>query len=128
MNPPDDLSAPPAVLFSLSAKVTHDRIHNALGMRAAVWEVTSTDCHNDCLRSEAQLAEFRQKVRKLFVELREAHPAAKQIHVFPVMPVACAIELGRVRMPKADLPWVVYDHHNKQDAFVKRLTIGVFDE
>lgn len=128
VNQPRDVSGPPAVLFSLSDKVNHDRVHQAVGTEAAVWEVTSTDCHNDCLRSEAQLAEFRTKVRKLFVSMREAHPAAREIPIFPVMPVACAVELGRLRMPKADLPWVVYDHHNKQNAFVKRLTIGVFDE
>jgi hypothetical protein len=62
------------------------------------------------------------------VAIREAHPQATQIHIFPAMPVACAIELGRVRMAKADLLWEVYDHHNKLNAFVKRLTIGAFDE
>jgi hypothetical protein len=64
----------------------------------------------------------------MFVALRAAHPTAAAIGIFPVMPVACAIELGRVRMPKADLPWIVYDHHNKQNAFSKRLVIGEFNE
>ncbi len=128
LNKPEDVSGPPAVLFSLSAKIDHGRIHNALGKKASIWEVTSSDCHNDCLRSEKQLSEFRTIVRKLMVMIREAHPEATHICIFPVMPVACAIELGRVRMPKADLIWDVYDHHNKLNAFVKRLTIGVFDE
>lgn len=128
VNEPDEKSGPPVVLFSLSDKVNHERVHTALGTKASIWEVTSSDCHNDCLRSEAQLSEFRVKVRRLFVKLRESHPAAKEILIFPVMPVACAIELGRVRMPKADLLWVIYDHHNRLNAFIKRLTIGVFDE
>jgi hypothetical protein len=124
VNIPDDVSGPPAVLFSLSDRVNPDRVHDALGMKASIWELTSNDCHNDCLRSEAQLSEFRKKVRKLFVSLRESHPTATEISIFPVMPVAFAIELGRVRMPKADFTWSVYDHHNKQNAFVKRVTIG----
>lgn len=128
VNRPADLSGPPVVLFSLSAKVGHDRVQTAIGGGASVWEVTLNDCHNDFLRSEAQLSEFRTIVRKLMVAIREAHPRATSVHIFPVMPVACAIELGRARMPKADFPWEVYDHHNKHKAFVKRLTIGAFDE
>lgn len=124
VNPPTDTSGPPAVLFSISDKVNHDRVHNAVGTHASIWEVTATDCNNDCLRSEVQLSEFRQKVRKLFVDLRNAHPDAKEILIFPVMPVACAIELGRLRMPKADLPWVVYDEDRKQKVFVSRLRVG----
>jgi len=111
-------------LFSLSDKVNHDRVQNAVGSKASIWEMTCTDCHNDCLRSDAQLAEFRRKARKLFVDLRAAHPAAKEILIFPAMPAACAIELGRVRMPKADFPWVVYDYNNKLNGFTKRLTMG----
>jgi hypothetical protein len=38
--------------------------------------------------------------------------------------VACAIELGRVRMPKADSDWIVYDQNNKKGAFVYALTLG----
>ncbi|HYE19728.1 MAG TPA: SAVED domain-containing protein [Tepidisphaeraceae bacterium] len=128
VNRPADVTGPPAVLFALSDKVHHDRVCAAAGADASIWEVTSNDCHNDCLRSEAQLSEFRRAVRKLFVDLRAAHPAATAIRIFPVMPAACAVELGRVRMPKADLPWIVYDHHNKQSAFTERLTIGASDE
>lgn len=121
---PEETSGPPAVLFSLSGKVDHRRVHEAIGTRAVVWEVTSTDCHNDCLRSEAQLSEFRAMVRKMFVDLQEAHPAAREVLIFPAMPVACAVELGRLRMPKADLPWRVFDQDRRQNAFVDRLTVG----
>jgi hypothetical protein len=40
------------------------------------------------------------------------------------MPVSAAIDLGRVRMPKAEMPWCIYDHNNKSGAFVKALSIG----
>lgn len=124
VKPPSDTNGPPALLFSISDKVNHDRVHKAIGTKASIWEVTSNDCHNDCIRSEAQLSEFRQKVRKLFVDLRQAHPNANEILIFPAMPVSCAIELGRIRMPKADLPWVVFDQDKRQSVFVSRLTIG----
>lgn len=124
VTPPADTSAPPAVLFSLSDRIDKDRILRAVGTAVSIWEVTGTDCHNDFLRSEAQLVEFRQVIRKMFVDLRSAHPSATEILIFPVMPAACAVELGRVRMPKADLPWVIFDQNNKRDGFVRWLTIG----
>ena len=40
------------------------------------------------------------------------------------MPVACAVELGRVRMPKADMPWIVFDQNNKMGRFIKALKVG----
>ena len=39
------------------------------------------------------------------------------------MPVSCAIELGRIRMPKADMPWVIYDHDVSSEEFVKSIEI-----
>lgn len=40
------------------------------------------------------------------------------------MPVATAIELGRVRMPKADMPWRIYDQVNDSGGFIPALEIG----
>jgi len=48
---------------------------------------------------------------------------AAMLHVFPAMPVSLAVELGRVRMPKADMPWLVYDQVNARGGFVRALTI-----
>ena len=42
----------------------------------------------------------------------------RQSFFFPVMPVSCAVELGRARMPKADMPWLIYDHDIKTQQFV----------
>ena len=45
------------------------------------------------------------------------------IHVFPAVPVSVAIEIGRARLPKVDLPMVIYDYNKKRDGFVKALDI-----
>jgi allophanate hydrolase subunit 2 len=39
------------------------------------------------------------------------------------MPVSAAVELGRVWMPKADLPLVIYDQNTSLGGFVKALEI-----
>ena len=58
------------------------------------------------------------------MEIAHGHGQRTSLNIFPAMPVACAVELGRVRMPKADMPWVVFDQNNKRGRFIKALEIG----
>lgn len=124
INEPADKSGIPVLVFSLSARIASERVESALGSQASIWEVTIDQPHNDFLWSEAQLSMFREAARKLMVAIRSAHPTASDLKVFPAMPVSCAVELGRVRMPKADLPWVIYDQNHKHHKFIEALTIG----
>ncbi len=114
----------PALAFSLSGKITHDRITKAIGADHAIWEITVDQCHNGVICSEAQLSMFRDQVRKVITEINAAHPAAPHIAIFPAMPVSCAVELGRVRMPRADIPWMIYDQNHKLGGFVQAIKIG----
>lgn len=125
---PADKSGTPVLVFSLSAKIGPEHIESVLGSKLSIWEVTIDQPHNDFLRSEAQLSMFREAMRKLMVAIKSAHPNASNLKVFPAMPVSCAVELGRVRMPKADLPWVIYDQNHKHQKFIETITIGVGNE
>jgi hypothetical protein len=40
------------------------------------------------------------------------------------MPAALAVEFGRIRMPKADLPLLIYDENRETGGFKPALTIG----
>jgi len=116
------------LILSLSAKVASARVESVLGGKVAIWEMTMDECHNDFLRSEVQLSIFCETVRKLMVRIKAEHPNAAGLKLFPAMPVACAVELGRARMPKAELPWVIYDQNNKHQKFIEALTIGANHE
>lgn len=124
INEPEDKSGIPALVISLSAKIGLERIESVLGEKVSLWEVTIEQPHNDFLRSEAQLSMFRESMRKLMVTIKMAHPKAANLKVFSAMPVSCAVEFGRVRMPKADLPWVIYDQNHKHQKFIETITIG----
>lgn len=95
-----------------------------LGADVSIWELTISDPHNDFLKTSDQLSEFRKAVRKLMVQISEKHGNKTPLSIFPAMPVATAIELGRVRMPKAEMPWIIFDQNNHAGAFVKALRIG----
>ncbi len=41
VKPPEDASGVPAIVFSLSATITRDRIERVLGEAVSIWEITS---------------------------------------------------------------------------------------
>lgn len=125
---PDTFDGQPVLVFSLSAKIHPERIHSVLPGNLSIWEVTLNQCHNDFLRSRPQLLAFNDIVRKLMVEISHRHGQKTPLNIFPAMPVACAVELGRLRMPKADMPWILFDQNNKLGGFVKTIEIGVSHE
>lgn len=114
----------PALVISLSDSIAPERIATILGMEVSIWELTVEQPHNDFLKSRDQLSKYRETVRRLMVEIGKSHGKSAPLAIFPAMPVACAIELGRVRMPKADSPWTIYDYNNRHDRFLKAITIG----
>jgi hypothetical protein len=85
--------------------------------------VTITNPHNDFLKSREQLAALRILLRPLLDKIKARHGQNTVLHIFPAMPVSTAVELGRIRMPKADMPWTVYDQINDRGGFVAALNI-----
>lgn len=111
---PQDTSKTPVLVFSLSAKAISNRVRNRFGDDASIWEMTAEDPNNDMLRSADQLSEFRQLTRKVLDDIN-ATSAFDSVKVFMAMPAACAVELGRVWMPKADKTLVLFDKNNAVD-------------
>ncbi len=102
----------PALLIDISGRVTEDRIYQVLGEGASIWQLTVEDPHNDIIKSREHLSAFRSAARQLVSTIKEKHGQNTPLHVFLAAPVSVCIELGRIRMPKADMPWLLYDHHN----------------
>ncbi|MBL1146540.1 MAG: SAVED domain-containing protein [Pseudomonadota bacterium] len=112
-----------ALIVSLSDNVPKDRITRVIGDDVSIWEITVENPHNDLIKAKQQVSMFRQRMRSLIVEIKKQHGAKTPLHIFPVMPVSCSIELGRIRMPKVDMPWLIYDHDVVTQEFVKALEI-----
>lgn len=120
---PEDKSKKPVLVFAISASAISERVKVRYGESASIWIVTAENPHNDMLRSEDQLQEFRRTTRAVLDRINTAS-SADSIDVFMAMPVACAVELGRVWMPKADKSLVLYDKNNAVgDNDVKTITI-----
>jgi hypothetical protein len=120
---PKAKSGPPALVLSMSASISEDRITKVLGGKASIWTVTIPKPNNDFTKSRRQLSEFRSLMRPLLDKIKAVHGQTTTLNIFPATSVSTAVELGRVRMPKADMPWQVYDQVNKLGGFIPAIKI-----
>jgi len=123
---PEKIDGAPVLVISLSDIINHDRIRAVMGEQVSVWELTVPEeqIGNDNVRNSAQLSMMRSTIRKLMVLIKDVHGSTTPLSVFPAMAVSCSIEMGRARMPKADMPWIIFDQNNKEKKFIKAITIG----
>jgi len=121
---PHTVTGPPVLVLALSATVTDDRIVRALGRAPSIWALEAEHANNDILKRPSDLAAFRRLLRSTFNSIKSVHGEGALLHVFPAMPVSAAVETGRVWMPKADLPLLVYDQNRKLGGFAKAFEIG----
>lgn len=120
---PNRINGSIALKLGLSATINDDRITSVLGEDVAIWSVIANPPSNDLMRHPADLSEFRRLMRRVYNEIKAAHGEGSPIHIFPAVPVSAAVEIGRVWMPKADLPLIIYDQ-NRNMGFVPRLNVG----
>lgn len=113
-----------ALNISLSATINNDRIASVLGNEVSIYTLTIPTPFNDFLKSKKYLQDFSVEVRKLFNSIKSKYNAETPLHIFPAMPIASAIELGRVWMPKADMPLRIYDENTINSGFLKAIEIS----
>jgi hypothetical protein len=113
-----------ALKLGISATITDERITAVLGQDACIWELSAENPHNDIMRRPEDLAEFKRQARRLLDRIKAAHGEDVVVNVFPALPASCAVELGRIRMPKADLPFRIYDQNAHAGGFVETLTVA----
>jgi hypothetical protein len=118
------IRGPPALLLGTTDRIADERVTNVVP-HASIWRITIDQPHNDFLRSARQLQMFRQVVRPLLDEIKNAHGMDEVIHVFPATAVAIAVELGRCVQPKVIPQMRVYDSSAQRGGFKPALEIGL---
>lgn len=112
-----------AINISLSATINNDRITSILSNECSIYTLKISDPFNDFLKSKIHLETFSISIRKLLNLIKSRYNSQTPLHIFPAMPIATAIELGRVWMPKADMPLVIYDENTANGGFLKAFEI-----
>ena len=110
---PTDSTKQPVIAFSVSADIS-ERIINLYSNSASIWHVKVDNPNMDIMRTLKQQDQFRELVRNLLSEISGITSFAG-INIHMAMPVSCAIELGRVWMPKAHKSLVLYDYSNNTE-------------
>lgn len=123
LNCPTENKANIALNISLSATITNDRIEAVLGNDCSIYTLTIPSPFNDYLKCKSDLAGFSEAIRKALNQIKSTHGETTPLHIFPAMPIATAIELGRVWMPKADMPLFIYDQNTATGGFKKAIEI-----
>jgi hypothetical protein len=113
----------PALVLALSSPVTDDRITNVIGTDCSIWKVTVPRPNMELIKCRTQLSAFRSFIRPVLDRIKSVHGETTPLSVFPVAGVSVAVELGRIRMPKASMPWEIYDQVNARGGFVPAITI-----
>lgn len=112
-----------ALNISLSGTINNDRITSVLGNDCSIYTIMINEPFNDFLKAKKQLQDFSMEIRKLFNHIKSKYNAQTPLHVFPAMPIASAIEFGRIWMPKADMPLFIYDENTVNSGFFKAIEI-----
>ena len=110
-----------ALVLGISATIVDERVRNVLGPDASIWAIEAEAPDNDVLKRSADLAQFRRQLGTMLDQIKAAHGDDIPLHVFPALPMSAAIEVGRVAMPKADMPMIVYDQNRRLGGFVRAL-------
>ena len=97
-------------MLAFSATVTADRITSVLGPDAAIWTRDgAVSAQGDREVAGAAYPRCAGSSAVCLTRSRLCDGQDTLLHVFPVMPVSLAVELGRARSPKAEMPWRIYD-------------------
>jgi hypothetical protein len=123
INRPKSINNTVALNLSLSATINNERINSILGDDCSIYTLTIDKPFNDFLQSKTQLQDFSIAIRQLFDEIKSNYSTQTELHIFPAMPIATAIEFGRIWMPKADMPLIIYDENKTFDGFNKTIEI-----
>lgn len=111
-----------ALNLSLSGTITDDRIYKTLGKNTSVWTITHKCPINTYMKSKEILNDFKNMLRRTIDQIKRTHGESGVIILFPAVPVSAAVSIGLTRMPKADLPLVIYEQL-QSSVFLKTYTI-----
>jgi len=110
--------------ISLSGKIQPVDVNKKFDCGDDYWELTIPEPNNDCIKSRRQLSEFRQIFRRALDKIKSNHGPDAIIQILPAIPASTSIEIGRVWMPKADLPMKIWDRNREDLSFNEAIQIG----
>ncbi len=97
-----------------------------LGDDVAIWELTVSEeyAHTDNIAHPCQLDMLRNEFRRTLGMIGKYYANRESLHIFPAVSNASAVEIGRARLSKADMPWIIYEQSKLESRFIDALRIN----
>jgi 5-methylcytosine-specific restriction endonuclease McrA len=109
--------------LALSDNIEKDKFENLLVENPCVYEITIPAPSPHWLKNKKQLENFSYEYRKLLNLIQKRHGRNCKISVLPAVPIAVAIECGRVIIPTKDPEIVVCEYYADKGGFEEVLRI-----
>lgn len=112
-----------AIVLALSDTIEKDEYANFVDDTFSIYEITIENPSPHFLRNLKQLEHFSYEYRKLLNQVQATHGHRCKVFILPAVPVAIAVECGRVLLPTKD-PEIFACEYYSQDGFRKILKIN----
>lgn len=120
LNREGDKEKQSVVIFALSGYDIIDRTKRFYGEEADYWIVTTDNPNLNLIKTESQLGAFQTFTRRLYEDITNS-TKYELVHIHMAMSNSCAIELGRVWMPKVHKNLLLFE--NNKDVIEEAITI-----
>ena len=113
-----------ALVIDLSAEIVDQRITRVLGEDCSIYHITIEEPNRYFVTSKEIQDDYIQAMRAILEQIKNEHQNIQCIHTFPAMPNSLAVRMGMDYMPKADIPWKIYEQASPEQGFIETITIG----
>lgn len=101
-----------ALNLSITANISDDRIKETLGEDVDIWKIESNIHGNDIIKNKSDIDAYRKVIFTVYEDIKDKYGRNCEINIFPAMPIAIAVETGRVWMKKSHPKLIIYDEKN----------------
>ena len=120
---PENIKGKAVFIMAVSANAIIEKVKEQLtGEVCDYWVLAADEPSYNWLTSPSQLVVFRSMIEDIFNDIR-GRSKCEEIHLFMAVPCACAVEVGRAWMPKADKPLCLYNLNPNGDQYINVLNI-----
>lgn len=112
------------LMLAISDFINFDKYENLISDDCSVYQIIVNNPTPHFLRSRKQLEFFSYEYRKLLNEIQEKHGKHCKIIILPAVPVAIAIECGRVILPTKDPEIYACEYYSDEGKFKSVLRIN----
>ncbi len=110
--------------LAISDTLNEDKYSNLLDSKVSVYQITIFEPSPHFLKTKKQLEIFSYEYRRLLNVIQAKHGANCKILILPAVPIAIAIECGRVILPTKDPEIYICEYYKDDNGFKRVLRIN----